>query len=66
MNEFMITEETTLEEAFALLDGLISRMEENGLALEESFALYKRGLEIVEFCNQKIEKVECDIKKVAE
>lgn len=66
MNEFVLKEETTLEEAFQMLDELIAKMEERELPLEESFDLYKKGLELVEFCNTKIEKVECDIRKVSE
>lgn len=66
MNEFVITEDTTLEDAFRMLDSLIAKMEERELPLEESFAFYKKGLELVEFCNGKIEKVECDIRKVTE
>ncbi len=67
MNEEMtINEEMSLEEAFEELDGLIEKMETEQLPLEETFRLYKQGLTLVEFCNQKIEKVECDIKKVTE
>ena len=66
MNEFVLTEDTKLEDAFGMLDELVRKMEERDLALEDSFALYKKGLEIVEFCNKKIEKVECDIRKVTE
>ena len=59
-------EELTLEEAFEQLDELIDKMEESDLPLEESFALYKKGVSLVEVCNKKIEKVECDIRKVTE
>ncbi len=64
--ENIINEEMTLEEAFEELDGLIEKMETSDLPLEETFGLYKKGLSLVEFCNKKIEKVECDIKKVTE
>ena len=64
--ETKIYEEMSLEEAFEELDGLIEKMETSQLPLEETFRLYKQGLSLVEFCNQKIEKVECDIKKVTE
>lgn len=64
--ETKINEEMSLEEAFEELDGLIEKMETSELPLEETFRLYKQGLSLVEFCNQKIEKVECDIKKVTE
>lgn len=58
--------DVTLEEAFEQLDELIDKMEESDLPLEESFKLYKQGVSLVEYCNKKIEKVECDIKKVTE
>ncbi len=64
--ETIINEEMSLEEAFEELDSLIEKMETSQLPLEETFRLYKQGLSLVEFCNQKIEKVECDIKKVTE
>ncbi|MBR3261538.1 MAG: exodeoxyribonuclease VII small subunit [Lachnospiraceae bacterium] len=64
--ETKINEEMSLEEAFEELDGLIEKMETSQLPLEETFRLYKQGLSLVEFCNRKIEKVECDIKKVTE
>ena len=64
--EIMINEEMSLEEAFKELDALIEKMESSSLPLEETFRLYKQGLTLVEFCNQKIDKVECDIRKVTE
>ncbi|MCQ2513437.1 MAG: exodeoxyribonuclease VII small subunit [Lachnospiraceae bacterium] len=61
-----MNEEMSLEEAFEELDSVIEQMEKNALPLEETFNLYKKGVHLVEFCNKKIEKVECDIKKVIE
>lgn len=57
--------ELTLEEAFAQLDALIEKMQAEDLPLEDTFALYKKGVELVECCNQKIEKVEADIQKIS-
>ena len=65
-DEIKINEEMSLEEAFDELDSLIEKMESSSLPLEETFRLYKQGLTLVEFCNQKIDKVECDIRKVTE
>lgn len=62
----MIDKEMSLEEAFEELDSLIEQMENSNLPLEETFDLYKKGVNLVEFCNQKIEKVECDIKKITD
>ncbi|MBO4834788.1 MAG: exodeoxyribonuclease VII small subunit [Lachnospiraceae bacterium] len=66
MSEELIKEEMTLEEAFTELDQLIEKMESASLPLEETFQLYKQGVSLVEFCNKKIDKVECDIRKVTE
>ena len=66
MSDEMNKEEMTLEEAFMELDQLIDKMESSSLPLEETFQLYKQGVSLVEFCSKKIEKVECDIRKVTE
>ena len=59
-----MSEERTLESSFKELDELIEKMQTEDLPLEESFNLYKRGIELVQFCNEKIQKVECDIQKL--
>ena len=66
MSDELNKEELTLEEAFTQLDELIDKMEGSSLPLEETFQLYKQGVSLVEYCNKKIEKVECDIRKVTE
>lgn len=57
-----MSEEKTLEQAFGQLEELTAKMEKDGLSLEEMFNLYKEGLDLVEQCNKKIEKVETEIK----
>ena len=59
-----MSEERTLEESFKELDELIEKMQKEDLPLEESFGLYKRGIELVQYCSEKIKKVECDIQKL--
>ena len=44
-------EEKTLEEAFSELDVLAGR-------LEDSFRLYKQGMELLKYCNDKLDTVE--------
>ena len=61
-----MNEELSLEEAFKNLDELIGQMQSADIPLEEAFALYKKGVALVELCSKKIEKVECDIKLVGE
>lgn len=62
----MNIEDMTLEEAFEKLDEIIEAMEESELPLEKTFEFYKQGLDMVKYCNDKIEKVECDIKKLSD
>ena len=50
--------EETLEEAFARLDGLIRKLEDAETPLEESFSLYREGMEILRGCEEKISLVE--------
>lgn len=59
-------QDISLKEAFEQLDGLIEKMQEGELSLEETFSLYKKGIALVELADSKIEKVECDIKKLDE
>ena len=44
-------EEMTLEEAFVRLDGMVERLETRGIPLEESFQIYKEGMELLKKCN---------------
>ena len=51
-------EEMTIEEAFAQLDELTRKMENSQTSLEDSFALYQRGMELLKLCSGKIDRVE--------
>lgn len=48
----------TLEESFAELDKLVKSLESPEVSLEESFQIYKKGMELLKECNQKIDTVE--------
>ena len=50
--------ELTLEEAFAQLDGLVERLETGSVPLEESFQIYKEGMELLKECSARIDTVE--------
>ena len=50
--------ELSVEEAFAELDRLVRRMESEGISLEESFACYEKGIRLVRYCNDRIDRVE--------
>lgn len=51
-------EELSVEEAFVCLDQLLEKLEDKETALEESFALYQQGMELLKHCNSKIDTVE--------
>jgi exodeoxyribonuclease VII small subunit len=44
----------TFEKALEELEALVARMEDGRLPLEESLAAYKRGAELVKFCEGKL------------
>ncbi len=48
----------SLEEAFQELEILADRLEEKGISLEESFRIYKQGMDLLKFCSQQIDTVE--------
>ena len=51
-------EEKTLEEAFSELDVLADKLEDRETSLEDSFWLYKQGMGLLKFCNDKLDTVE--------
>ena len=44
----------TFEKALEELEALVARMEDGRLPLEESLAAYRRGAELVKFCEGKL------------
>jgi len=52
----------TFEEAMAELQQLVTQMEAGELALEASIAAYKRGSELVKYCQSQLDKVEGQIR----
>ncbi len=52
------SKEMTLEQAFARLDELSERLEQNDITLEEGFELYREGISLIQLCNRRIDTVE--------
>lgn len=50
--------ELTLEEAFLRLEEVTRALEDENISLEESFAVYQKGMELLKYCNESIDKVE--------
>lgn len=50
--------ELNLEEAFEQLEETVAALEQEDISLEESFQIYKNGMELLKKCNQAIDQVE--------
>ena len=48
----------TLEEKFAKLDDTVKKMEQEDITLDESFRIYKEGMQLLKECNEEIDRVE--------
>ena len=51
-------EELSIEEIFGRLDGIIEKLEDGSVSLEDSFAYYENGMKLVKACSEKIDRVE--------
>ena len=57
-NSEQTSQEETLEEVFAQLDDLAEKLEDKETSLEDSFNLYKQGMELLKVCSDKLDTVE--------
>ncbi|MCR5755397.1 MAG: exodeoxyribonuclease VII small subunit [Acetatifactor sp.] len=51
----------SLEENFEQLEQIIEQMESEDISLEDSFAAYSKGMELLKICNQQIDRVEKEV-----
>ena len=56
--------ELTIEEAFGKVDEKIKALEKSDVSLEDSFKLFKEGMDLLKYCNDSIDKVEKKVQKV--
>jgi len=54
----------SFEEAFSELEATVRRLEEGGLTLEESLALYERGMELAELCAEHLDQAELRVRQL--
>lgn len=52
----------SLEAALAELEKIVSSMEEGGLPLERSLAAYKRGAELLKYCQAALQDAQQQVK----
>ena len=50
--------EPTLEECMHELDAILKALDGEEISLEDSFAMYQKGMTLLKICNEKIDTVE--------
>ena len=50
--------EKNIEDVFQELDVIAEKLESSDTSLEDSFRLYKKGMELLKYCNDKLDTVE--------
>ena len=56
----------TYEEAFQELEGVVEKLEDGTLPLDQSLALFERGQELSKHCGSLLEKAEIKLRKLTE
>ena len=56
----------SIEENFAKLEEAIQRLENEVTSLEEAFAAYSEGMQLVKACNDQIDRVEKQVLKLTQ
>lgn len=51
-------EQMTLEEALNRLEEAVEKLQSEDISLEDSFQVYKEGMEYVKLCSQTIDEIE--------
>lgn len=59
-------QELSLEEAFAQIEEVIAHLETEEITLEESFQEYNRGMQLLQHCNNAIDRVEKKVLQINE
>ncbi len=60
----MTEQELTFEEGFAELERVVARMQEGGLTLEESMALFERGTQLARACEAELDQAELRVRQL--
>ena len=59
-------EQMTFEAALQELEGIVSRLEQGDVDLEDSIALYERGQALKAHCEQKLRSAESRLEKIVQ
>lgn len=59
-------ERLSLEEAFEQIEEVISCLEDEEITLEQSFREYNKGMKLLHYCNETIDRVEKKVLQINE
>lgn len=62
MSKSKSEKELTFETALAELESIVEKMEGGQLPLEQSLAAYKRGAELLQFCQKQLQEAQQQVK----
>jgi len=65
-NDLRLEEELSFEEALNDLEEIVQELEGDVLSLEESMEKYSRGMKLISFCQQELNRAEGRIEQVLE
>ena len=57
-NTYNINEKTGLEERFSMIEDILGKMEDEDVTLDQSFDLYKQGIEQIKAANADLDRIE--------
>ena len=52
------TEDCSIEDILSQVEDAIANLEAEDISLEDSFVQYKKGMELLKVCNEKIDAIE--------
>ena len=59
-------EKPSIEEAFEAIDGIIEKLEDEDISLEDAFKEFRAGMEMVKVCENAIDTIEKDVLQLTE
>ena len=61
-----LSSDMTIEESFAVLDGMVEDLESDDISLEDSFHIYEKGMKLLKELNARIDRVEKQMQLIDE
>lgn len=60
----MTDDQATFEAAYAELEQVVRHLQDGGLTLEESIALFERGMLLARCCGEQLEQAELKVRRL--